>query len=433
MKQRIYKIALIILMVLILGVMGGCNKEEKNPIDNPETEQAETETQEDNAQDEKETEDVTDEEEAVTPAESEDKSAEDKDAANDQETQLVLDGGIKDVYEQVGITAGTCLSDAMIKNDNYANLITENFTSITLENFMKPDYILDRAESVATGDIVVTFPQRTTELLDWAKSKGMALRGHTLVWYSQTPDWIFYVDFDKSKGLVDRDTMLARMESYIKQVFEKLEALGYLDMFYSYDVVNEALLDDGSYRDSLYKQIIGDDYIWHAFNFADKYAPESVGLFYNDFNEQFKTQAVVKLAQSLVDDTGRSLIDGIGCQGHLYTKDSIDKYMQTLKAFSALGLDVQITELDVSLGTWQNIMQPTEENLKAQGQYYYELVSRIVEENAAGNTAVSVITFWGFADHLSWRRDRSPLLFDKDLAPKYSYYGAKLDYDNAGY
>jgi endo-1,4-beta-xylanase len=223
------------------------------------------------------------------------------------------------------------------------------------------------------------------------------------------------------------------MASYIKQTFEQLDTLDYTDLFYAYDVVNEAIMEDGSYRDCLWKQIIGDDYIWYAFYYANQYAPEAIKLYYNDYNEQFKTDHIVKLVNSLVAEDGSSLIDGVGCQGHLYTKDSIDSYMKTLKAFSALNVDVQITELDVSLGTWQNIMSATEDNLKAQGHYYYELINRILEGNAEGTTKVSGITFWGFADHLSWRNNRSPLLFDNNLEPKYAYYGAKQDHDNAGY
>jgi endo-1,4-beta-xylanase len=302
-----------------------------------------------------------------------------------------------------------------------------------MENDMKPEAILDQTKSVAAGDLIVNYPDRTFELLDWAKENNMQVRGHTLVWHSQTPQWIFYEDFDTKKPLVDRDTMLARMESYIKQNFELLEERGYIDMFYAYDVVNEAVEDNGTLRNSLWKAIIGDDYIWHAFYYADKYAPEHIKLYYNDYNEQFKTEHVVALAESLKDEDGRSLIDGIGCQAHLYTGDSIFKYMKTLEAFSATGLDVQMTEIDVSLGTWQKVLEPTDENLRVQGQYFNELVNSIIEGNKAGTTNVSGITFWGVSDGVSWRRDRSPLLFDLDFKPKYSYFGAVLDKGHSGY
>ncbi len=346
---------------------------------------------------------------------------------------LSTEGGIKDVYQQLEMISGTCLSDTMIRNNEYANLITDNFTSITLENNMKPDALLNQQASQQAGELVVHFPKRTTDLLSWAKENGLSVRGHTLVWYSQTPNWIYYEDFDTKNEFVDRDTMLARMESFIKQVFEELDSHGFSDILYAYDVVNEAILDDGSLRGCEWLDIIGDDYIWHAFYYADKYAPEHTKLYYNDFNEQFKTKAIMNLAKSLVDEDGEYLIDGIGCQGHLYTKDSIEQYIDMMKSFASLGIDVQITELDISLGTWQNILPATEENLLEQGQYYYELISNIVLENELGNTAVSGITFWGFADNLSWRNDRHPLLFNSKLEAKYSYYGAKLDKNKAGY
>jgi endo-1,4-beta-xylanase len=431
MGRKLFKMTGLMLMLFILVMGTGCAKQENvTTADSEASTEESTKTAEGEVNPPEDETEVKEEDSNGSVGEGLEQSQEE--AASDQEA-VVVEGGIMDVYAQFGMKAGTCLSDAMIAESKYTDIIKENFNQITLENLTKPDYILNKEKSIESGELTVEFNKNTTDLLTWAKENGMKVRGHVLVWYSQTPDWIFYEDFDKTKGLVDRDTLLARMESYIKQVFEQIEALGYTDMFYAYDVVNEAIMEDGSYRDCLWKQIIGDDYIWHAFQFADQYAPESIKLYYNDYNEQFKTSHVVKLAKSLVDEDGRTLIDGIGCQGHLYTKDSISSYITTLKAFSALGLEVQITELDVSLGTWQNILEATEENLMAQGQYYYELINRIMEENAAGNTKVTGITFWGFADQLSWRRDRSPLLFDGNLAPKYSYYGAKLDRANAGY
>lgn len=344
----------------------------------------------------------------------------------------LIEGGIKGAYDDNGfLNTGTCINGYVIKS--FSDNITQNYNSVTSENDMKPEAILSQSKSIEAGDLIVEYNSRTREQLDWAKENNMKVRGHVLVWHSQTPQWIFYEEFDQKNTLVDRDTMLARMESYIKQNFELLEELGYSEIFYAYDIVNEAVEDDGSLRDSLWKKVIGDDYIWHAFYYADKYAPEHIKLYYNDYNEQFKTEALVELAESLVDEDGRSLIDGIGCQAHLYTQDSIFKYMKTLEAFSDTGLDVQITEIDVSLGSWQNILEPTDENLRDQGQYYYELVNKIIEGNKAGTTNVSGITFWGVNDDISWRRDRSPLLFDKDMKPKYSYFGAIQDKSHAGY
>ncbi|HHX55803.1 MAG TPA: endo-1,4-beta-xylanase [Clostridiales bacterium] len=421
MKSKIFSITSLIMILILAITITGCSN-----TDDPDKESSQSsESSDEIDQTKEETEEASLEEETETK-----EVVEGSQAIIDN---LSTEGGIKDVYEQVDLLAGTCLSETMINNEGYENLIKENFTSITLENDMKPEAILNKAASIEAGDLVVKFPEKTIDLLDWAKENDMSARGHVLVWYSQTPDWIFYEDFDESGDLVDRDTLLNRMDSYIKQVFDLLDELGYSDMFHGYDVVNEAILDDGSLRDCYWKEIIGDDYIWHAFNYTDKYAPEHIKLYYNDFNEQFKTQAIIDLANDLVDEDGESLIDGIGCQGHLYTRDSIDQYVLMLKSFSSLGLDVQITELDISLGTWENVLEATEENLVDQGKYYYEFVSKIVRENLDGNTNVSGITFWGFDDGLSWRHDRSPLLYNGVSNPKYSYYGAKLDKDNAGY
>lgn len=439
MRRKLRLLMLVVVMLSMLIVIGGCStKDQETPKDvvNNNSEEVKDDniidSDDNNSSKEEANKDIDSNE--VTDENRDDEIIEIEDTSEEYivgELPLSV-GGIKGAFDTYGLLqAGTCINGMAIRD--FSDNITDNYNSVTMENEMKPDAILNHNKSIAAGDIVVEYTNRTLELLDWAKTNNMMARGHVLVWYSQTPQWIFYEDFDTKKALVDRDTMLARMESYIKQNFEILESLGYTDMFYAYDIVNEAINDDGSLRDCKWLEIIGDDYIWQAFYYADKYAPEHIKLFYNDFNEQFKTNHFVKLAESLVDADGRSLIDGIGCQGHLYTKDSIDQYMKTLEAFSATGLEVQITELDVSLGTWQNILQPTDENLREQGQYYYELINRIIEGNNAGTTNVKGITFWGISDGISWRRDRSPLLFDLDYKPKYAYFGAIQDKAHSGY
>lgn len=348
-------------------------------------------------------------------------------------TDVEVVESLKEVYEAYGMKAGTCLSDYMIKSEYCSNLIKENFNSVTLENHMKPDYILDQKASQAAGDIVVSFNKTTKELLQWCKDNGMAMRGHTLVWYSQTPDWIFYENFQKGGNLASREVMLARMESYIRQVFEQLESLGYIEMFYAYDVVNEAWEDNSKMRECLWKKTIGDDYLWYAFYYADKYAPEYIDLYYNDYNEQFKTTCLYEFVQTLVDENGRSLIDGVGFQAHLYTEDSLYSYFKCVDKLATTGLKINLTELDVSLGTWQNIKPATQENLKAQGQFYYELINGLFTRVEEGTLKMDALTFWGFSDQLSWRKDRSPLLYDGSYAPKYAYYGALQIKEKAGF
>ena len=343
------------------------------------------------------------------------------------------DSGIKDVFAEHGLKAGTCLNDFMISNKGCQTIIRDNFNSITFENHLKPDAILNQAESKKAGDLVVKFNETTIKLLDWCVENNMVMRGHTLVWYSQTPDWIFYDTFDNRGKLVDRETMLSRMESYIKQTFELLEAQGYLEHFYAYDVVNEAWMEDGTMRDCLWKKTIGDDYLWHAFYYADKYAPEYIDLYYNDYNEQFKTETLYEFVQTLKDENGEYLIDGIGFQAHLYTEDSLTDYFATMDRIAEIGIKINLTELDVCLGSWPEIKPDTEENLKIQGQFYYNLIHGILERVDDGRVKMDALTFWGFADALSWRRERNPMLYNQRFKPKYAYYGALQRKEMAGF
>ena len=349
------------------------------------------------------------------------------------EAPIVVTETFQSLFEKHGIKAGTCLSDQMIKNKRCTSIITEQFNSITFENHLKPEAVLNQKESIAANDLVVKFNSTTISLLDWCKENNMSLRGHTIIWHSQTPDWIFYEDFANKKDLVSRDVMLARMESYIKQTFEKLDELGYLEMFYAYDVVNEAWMEDGSKRDSLWLQTIGEDYLWQAFYFADKYAPEHIDLYYNDYNEQFKTDTLYDFVQTLVDEEGNYLIDGVGFQAHLYTEDNLNDYFATLEKIGSLGLKVCLTELDVCLGSWPVIKPATEENLVAQGQYYYNLINGILQRVDEGKVKMDSLTFWGFSDQLSWRKERSPLLYDRTYQPKYAFYGALQMKEHAGF
>lgn len=340
---------------------------------------------------------------------------------------------IQSLFAEYDMKAGTCLSSYMIGNKTCQKLIKEHFNSITFENDLKPDYILDQKASKKANDLVVNFNKNTISLLDWCQENNMAVRGHTLVWYSQTPNWIFYENFNPNGALVNRETMLARMEIYIKQTFEKLEELGYLDMFYAYDIINEAWMEDGTMRDNLWLKTIGDDYMWYAFYYADKYAPESVDLYYNDYNEQFKTDALYNFVKTLVDDEGNYLIDGIGLQAHLYTEDNLTDYLATVEKLGSLGIKVNLTELDICLGSWPEIKPAVEENLKAQGKHYYNLINGLLKLVEEDKIEMDAITFWGFSDRLSWRSERNPLLFNNMYQPKYAYYGVMQMKELAGF
>ena len=340
---------------------------------------------------------------------------------------------LKDVFLEHGMKVGTCISSRVINNENMNALILEQFSSVTMENAMKPDNILDQNKCKATGQLIVEYSTETLSLLNWAKQNNIPMRGHTLIWYSQTPEWIFREGFDMSGAFVGRQEMLLRMESFIKSNFEELERLGYLDCFYAYDVVNEALMEDGSLRQNNWLDIIGDDYLWYAFYFADKYAPETVDLYYNDYNEQYKAYAVADFVSTLTDDDGRSLIDGIGLQAHLYTSDDLIGYFDAVDTLAATGLKLQLTEIDIGLGKYQGPLSPTDENLRKQGIFCYELINGLFKRADSGEVKIDAITFWGFSDGISWRKEYSPQLYDSDLDPKYALYGAMQIKEYSGY
>lgn len=342
---------------------------------------------------------------------------------------------IKDLFAQHGMKAGTCLTTRMTGNAKFSKIITEQFNSVTMENSMKPDYLFNQVQSQAKNELVVEFSADAKKMFKWAKENNMSMRGHTLVWHSQTPSWIFREGFSNANDYVSREVMLERMESYFKQVFALLDELGYTDMIYAYDIVNEAWMEDGTIRKEMntWREIIGDDYLWYAFYFANKYAPESIDLYYNDYNEQFKTSTLVSFVDTLRDDEGNYLIDGIGLQAHLYTSDSLEKYFETIDALSATGLKLELTELDVCLGAYQNELKDTEENLAKQGRFYYDLINGIIERVDAGTAKIDAITFWGFADNMSWRSSASPLLYNTKYEPKPAYYGAMQMKEYAGY
>ena len=353
--------------------------------------------------------------------------------ASTSQDDLLSGLSLKDLFAEHGMKVGTCLSSQMIDNPSTNQLILEQFNSVTMENSMKPDYLFNQKKSQEEDNLIVEFNKDAIKMMDWAKENGFSMRGHTLVWYSQTPDWIFHEGFDSKNEYVNRDEMLSRMESMMKQVFEQLDELGYLDLFYAYDVANEALMENGSMRQNHWSDIIGDDYLWYAFYYADKYAPESVDLYYNDYNEQFKTQTLFDFVNTLVDEDGSYLIDGIGFQAHLYTSDNLDSYFKTLDKLGETGLKIQLTELDVCLGKYQAPLDATDENLQEQGRFYYDLINGLFERVDAGLVNMDALTFWGFADSLSWRREYSPLLYDKSTQPKYAYYGAMQMKELAGY
>lgn len=335
---------------------------------------------------------------------------------------------LKEVYKD-DFTVGVGITRTDISNKNYSTIITQQFNSITAGNEMKPDFILDYEKCISDSrydlEPAVKFNQ-TDAMLDFAKKNKLKARGHTLVWHNQTPTWFFKEGYSKDENapFVSKEVMLKRMESYIKQVIEHTNEK-YPGIVYAWDVVNEAIETghghNKGYRteDSLWYQVIGEEYIEKAFEFARKYADKDVKLFYNDYNTYLPARrlATINLVKELKE---KQLIDGIGMQSHIQLDSpSILDYKETICKFGELGLDIHITELDM------NTKSNDEKTMKKQAQRYKMIfdIFRDVREKGVAN--VTNVTFWGVTDNTSWLNKDGPtypLLFDKSLMPKKAFW-----------
>lgn len=334
---------------------------------------------------------------------------------------------LKDVYSKY-FKIGGAVTSSELAPKSAQDLIKKHYNSLTPGNELKPESILDKQATLALvqqGDD--TNPQvditSAREILDFCRDNNIGVRGHVLVWHSQTPDWFFKENFDDNGAWVTEDVMLVRMENYIKNVFETLEAEYPTVDFYAWDVVNEAWLDNGSPRTgggqsenanySAWVKVFGDNsFIEPAFEYARKYAPEGCKLYYNDFNEYMpdKTKAMVNMANELKE---KDLIDGIGMQSHLDVGfPTASAYKKSLKAFAETGLDIQITELDITTSDL------SEAGFEKQAQLYSDVMDACVEYA----DSVSAVVFWGTTDDKSWRASRCPLLFNEDFTAKPAYY-----------
>ena len=223
---------------------------------------------------------------------------------------------LKDAFKK-DFKVGVAINPYQLKDEETKKIILENFNSITMENGMKPEAILDQRTSENSKDGMPAINEENLEeCLSLAKDNGLVLRGHCLVWHNQTPEWFFCEKYDAGNAKVNKETMKKRMESYIKKVLSFCQEK-YPGVVYAWDVVNEACDDGGGYRtSSLWYEIYGDEsYIEDAFTFARKYADKDVKLFYNDYNEYMpsKVSTIAELVKKLYD---KKLIDGVGFQSH---------------------------------------------------------------------------------------------------------------------
>ncbi|MCM3781617.1 endo-1,4-beta-xylanase [Neobacillus mesonae] len=300
--------------------------------------------------------------------------------------------------------------------ESQRSLLAYHFNSLTAENEMK-------FSSVHPQEDLYTF-ENADAIAAFAREQCMALRGHTLVWHNQTTDWLFE---NESGGLVERDVLLARLRSHIQTVVGR-----YKDVVYCWDVVNEVISDDNDesayLRPSKWLDIAGESFIAKAFEFAHEADPQAL-LFYNDYNESnpHKRERIYRLVRSLLDQGVP--IHGVGLQAHWNLYDpSLDLIRSAIERYAQLGLQLQLTELDVSVFRFDDrrtdLVRPTKDMLELQAERY-ESIFRLLHEYREHITAV---TFWGAADDYTWLDDfpvrgrkNWPFLFDEKQCPKEAY------------
>lgn len=326
---------------------------------------------------------------------------------------------LKELYKD-DFLFGCCVPESLITNehDEPRQLLIKEFNSITCENEMKPENILDAKTTLADPAKYDECPAldftRCTGILDFAKENGFKMRGHTLVWHSQTPDWFFYEGYDTNGKLASRELMLKRMENYIKSVFEWVDA-NYPGLFYAFDVANECVDDNYQLRESNWTKTIGEDFLQYAFEYARKYAPEGIKLFYNDYNE-YVTKKQDKIIEVLKPIAEAGNLDGMGLQSHITISDApVDKYADMIRKYvDELGVTIEITELDVNA-------PPVNADYE-QGVYYQKLFETVLALKAEG-IDIDSVTIWGLTDAGSWRREQTPVVFRGDLSAKPAFQG----------
>jgi endo-1,4-beta-xylanase len=335
---------------------------------------------------------------------------------------------LKDVFAGDFLVGVALNRDQILGNRPDENrIIVRQFSSITPENVLKWQKVHPEPDRYAFS--------ASDQFVIFGREHEMFVVGHTLIWHHQTPQWVFQ---DADGNDTDRQTLLRRMKDHISNVVGRYK--GWVN---GWDVVNEAVREDGNLRNTKWLEIIGPDYIAKAFEYAHQADP-CAELYYNDFNmwKAGQRQGVIRLVKDLQAKGIR--IDGIGMQGH-WGLDSdyppLDELEASIVAFAELGVKVMITEMDVTVlplpddyrgadiarrDQLQEELNPYPDGLPAEMQQKlaqrYAALFALFHKHA---DKISRVTFWGVQDGDSWRnnwpvrgRTDYPLLFDRDCKAK---------------
>ena len=333
--------------------------------------------------------------------------------------QPEMPGGMKDSYKDF-FTIGVAVNQRNVSNPDQIALIKKEFNSITAENDMKPGEIHPQ-EGVWNWE-------KADRIANFCRENGIKLRGHCLCWHSQFADWMFT---DKKGKPVKKEVFYERLREHIHAVVNR-----YKDIVYAWDVVNEAMADDGRswpgreqspYRQSRHFQLCGDEFIAKAFQFAREADPNAL-LFYNDYScvDPGKRERIYNMVKKMKD--AGVPIDGIGMQGHynIYFPDE-DQLDLTITKFKEIVKHIHITELDLRMNNESGgqLMfsrgeakpMPGYMNTLQTDQY-----ARIFKVFRKHKDVIDNVTFWNLGDKDSWLGvNNHPLPFDENYKPKSCY------------
>ena len=323
--------------------------------------------------------------------------------------------GLKDAWSH-SFQIGAAISGKILEHKESEGIIARHFSSLTAENAMKFGLIHPEEGkwNFEEPDLIA----------DYSRKNNLVLRGHTIIWHNQTPPWLFHSG--KGSEPVSKKDLFIRLENHIETLTRR-----YNDVVYAWDVLNEVIDtekgDDDNFRLSDWYKIGGMEIFEFAFNLMQKASPNAK-LYYNDYNIEAgeKREAAVRFLSELLD--AGIPVHGVGIQGHwYYNYPDAETLCTAIEQFAALGLEIEITELDISAYEFNDrrdkenyFSAMPEDRLLGQAERYKEIFRL-----AANYPAVKNITTWGVADNHTWLdnfpvpgRKNWPLLFDEKCQPK---------------
>ncbi len=317
--------------------------------------------------------------------------------------------------DYAGFKVGTVINYNKTKDPNFAALAKQQFDIVSFENEMKGYSLLDTEASQAGDGTPVCNFEQADEMVDWAIKNGLRIRGHVLIWEASMADSFFYEGYDTEGELVDKDTLLSRMQSYEMQVITHFENK-YPGTVIAWDVINEAINAEASsadkttglrlYTTGKFYKIIGGDYIKYAFQYAKdavKATGADIQLFYNDFNcfQSPKTGYIEKLIKYLNEDPDNPLLDCMGMEGYVLTYwPSASEVKSAMNKFAKCGVKVGINELTVRLNQEQssNKKEVTDKDIEAHAQKYKDMFNVYCDFANDNPDTLTNVSIWGLLD-----------------------------------